>query len=82
MSTIGFYSQLDASSFYQLTSSGRMASYKKFAEMWFHLKNPFTPTVISSSAIIASLLPLELANFLSYVDDISFVLDILVAVLY
>lgn len=82
MSAIGFYPRLDASSFYLLASSVRTASYTKFAEMWSHLKNPFTPTVVSSSATIASLLPLELANFLSYVDDISFVSDTLVAVLY
>jgi hypothetical protein len=53
------------------TPPGSRASYTTFTETRSPLQNSFTPTVVGSTADMASPLPLQSANTVCYVGDIA-----------
>jgi hypothetical protein len=64
--------QLIAISLYlSIKSSLHVATYTTFTETRSPLQNSFTPTVVGSTADMASPLPLQLANTVCFVDDFS-----------
>jgi hypothetical protein len=63
-----------------VTLPGLWAFHTTFTETWFPLQNSFTPTVVDSTADMASPLPLQRANMLCYVSDFSSVPDHLVPI--
>jgi hypothetical protein len=62
-----------------VTPPGLRASYTAFIETWSPFQNSVTPTVIGSTADMASPLPLQRANTVCYVGDFSFLPDHLVS---
>lgn len=55
-----------------ITLPGLWTSHTTFPKTWSPLKNPFTPTVLSSATNMASPSPLQFAHPMVYVDDFGF----------